>query len=146
MKEVTGNLWSYLDLPGYQLCITTNGMVRRDGHGVMGRGCAREALHRFPELGLLLGKAIRANGNVFQPLSSQHPIWSFPVKHDWRDDADLALIAQSTAQLKEIAEGDHGAHFKWVLPRPGCGNGHLLWEDVRPIVEVLPDNVLIISK
>ena len=34
---------------------------------------------------------------------------------------------------------------KAVMGR-GCGNGQLTWEEVRPLLEGLPDNVLVISK
>ena len=149
MREVRGNLWSYLDRPGYQLLVTTNGDVRRDGHGVMGRGCAREALDRWPELGLVLGKSIRALGNTVQLLSDRHRIWSFPVKHHWNKPADLELITRSTEQLCMLAGASRNEHenWTWILPRPGCGNGRLTWEGVvEPIVSVLPDNVLVITR
>jgi hypothetical protein len=146
--EVRGNLWGYLDRQGYQLCITTNGALRADGHGVMGRGCAREALDRWPELGLVLGKSIRAFGNTVQLLSDQHRIWSFPVKHRWNEPADLKLIQKSASQLMflAMASGNEHEDYTWVLPRPGCGNGQLAWEDVEPIVRALPDNVMVITR
>lgn len=34
---------------------------------------------------------------------------------------------------------------KVVLPRPGCGNGRLVWADVKPVLAGLPDEVLIIT-
>jgi hypothetical protein len=147
MIEATGNLWAYLDRPNYALLITTNGAITSRGRGVMGRGCAREAALRFRELPLLLGRGIRLNGNVLQILSYEHRIWSFPVKHVWSEPADLALIARSTEALRKLAtESIQWGDFAWVLPRPGCGNGQLLWEDVKPIVATLPDNVMVISK
>jgi hypothetical protein len=148
MIEVRGDLWGYVDQLGVQILITTNGHVRSDGHGVMGRGCAREALERWPELGLVLGRSIRTFGNTVQLLSDQHRIWSFPVKHHWSEPANLSLIAKSVASLNALARASQNEHenWKWVLPRPGCGNGRLSWEVVEPIVSVLPDNVLVISK
>lgn len=147
MREVRGDLWSYLGKQGCQLLITTNGDVRRDGHGVMGRGCAREALNQWPELGLVLGKSIRTFGNTVQLLSDQHRIWSFPVKRHWNEEAKLDLIAKSTAQLRTLALASDNEHenWQWVLPRPGCGNGKLTWGQVEPIVATLPDNVLVIT-
>lgn len=149
MIEVRGDLWRYLDRPWYQLLITTNGSIRRDGHGVMGRGCAREALDRWPELGLVLGKSIRAFGNTVQLLSDTHRIWSFPVKHQWSKPADLDLIRKSTEQLRALAMASSNEHedWTWVLPRPGCGCCKLTWVGVvEPIVSVLPDNVLVITR
>jgi len=48
------------------------------------------------------------------------------------------LIRQSARQLVEMAD-----KFGWgsvVLPRPGCGNGGLDWDDVRPILEAILDD------
>lgn len=36
--------------------------------------------------------------------------------------------------------------FAAVLPRPGCGNGRLTWEQVKPVIKFLPDNVWVISR
>jgi len=148
MIEIRGNLWSHLDKQGCQLCVTTNSDVRRDGHGVMGRGCAREALDRWPELGLVLGKSLRAFGNTVQLLSDTHRIWSFPVKHHWNEPAKLSLISDSVAQLNALAVASANEHenWTWILPRPGCGNGRLTWDVVEPICSVLPDNVMVISR
>ena len=51
MKEVFGDLWEFDGI----IAITTNGFVKRDRTCVMGRGCARQAAVRFPELPRKLG-------------------------------------------------------------------------------------------
>lgn len=58
---------------------------------------------------------------------------SFPVKRHWREKADLELIERSARQLVEIVE--NRSYAAAVLPRPGCGNGSLSWEAVRPVLE-----------
>jgi hypothetical protein len=146
VKEIRGSLWSHHNQKGYLILITTNGTIRKDGCGVMGRGCALEGAQRYSDLPKLLGESLKNSGNVIQllfPEGSKNPILTFPVKHQWFEDADPELIHQSALELKKIAE--KVTHIKFILPRPGCGNGRLKWQDVKPLLEDLPDNVLVIS-
>jgi len=148
MKEVVGELWSYLNKPNHVICITTNGVRKKDtGELVMGRGCAKEAKVLFPWLPKLLGDQVDRHGNIpvlVSPVGVGH-ILNFPTKHKWFESSDMELIKQSAEHLKGIALKH--AELTFILPRPGCGNGGLKWEDVKPvIVGVLPDNVVIISK
>jgi hypothetical protein len=144
MKEVRGNLWDYYGRIHTAICITTNGTVKSNGMCVMGRGCAKEATQRISGIALELGRKIRAVGNVVQSLDN-FKIWAFPVKHNWYETADLELIKKSALSLKLIAECAAYSHYQFYLPRPGCGNGHLLWENVRPLLLDLPDNVKVIT-
>ena len=145
MTEVYGNLWDYVDLPWHVVCITTNGSINSSGRAVMGRGCALEAKTRYPKIARELAEKITANGNVVQSLvAGDVEIISFPVKHKWFERADVKLIEKSADRLREIAMNHTDLNF--VLPRPGCGNGHLLWLEVKPIVDKLPDNVLVITR
>ena len=73
MKEITGNLFdpqTYTLENGYPapfipdaVCITTNGFVKSNGQCVMGRGCAKTASERFPDLPSRLGSYINRYGN-----------------------------------------------------------------------------------
>lgn len=145
MLEVTGNLW---DFKVQNLCITTNGFVKKDGRAVMGAGCAKEAVDKYKlwDLPLALGNRIKTNGNVFQQfhVGKPHTLWAFPVKHNWWEHADLKLIERSCKQLAEyVAKTGH----RFVLPRPGCGNGRLDWEqEVKPICQqYLGDKVMVVT-
>lgn len=144
MIEATGNLWTY---PADCRVITTNGTVKRNGECVMGRGCAAEAAKMFPCLPKMLGTDIRARGNIpHNYMFSWYPnqLWTFPVKHNWYETADLQLIESSVRYFAEyLAHSEEDSIF--VMPRPGCGNGKLSWTNVRPILEVLPDNVVVIT-
>lgn len=136
MIEVTGNLWTY---PADVRVITTNGTVKVNGECVMGRGCAREAKMRHPTIPKVLGDGLKRIGNHVQHLwgdTKGNIIFSFPVKHDWRQKADLELIARSALELA-MALPDR---LTVVLPRPGCGNGHLDWKDVQPILAPILDD------
>lgn len=145
MKEIAGDLWTfqYPDTypESYIRCITTNGFVKNNGDAVMGRGCALQACQKYPGLAARLGVEIKKKGNVLIWLTTG--LITFPVKHNWWEKADLELIKKSAEALDKEA---NNLRQKWfVLPRPGCGNGSLNWEEVKPLLVDLPDNVLVID-
>lgn len=160
MNEARGDLWEY---PADYRCITTNGYVKTNGEAVMGRGCALEAAQKWPALPEVLGEMIKAGGNHVYELgfatahdevrSIRHAwnVLSFPVKHHWREKADLDLIRRSANELdafltQQMLWDDIADDFTVVLPRPGCGNGQLDWEDVRPILNpILDDRFTVIT-
>lgn len=139
MIEARGDLWIYDPGSGNGTllrCITTNGAVRRDGAAVMGRGCAAEAKERLPGIEYRLGALLAEHGNrVFRlcSLNDGSHLASFPVKHHWREQADLNLIERSARQLVELVE--KFSYTDALVPRPGCGNGSLSWDAVRPVLE-----------
>lgn len=149
MIEARGNLWTYLGAAGFggARVITTNGFVKANGECVMGRGCAREARDRWPWLAKMLGAIIREDGNhVYRFPMDWGSLVTFPAKPErgpngepgWQARAEPALIERSAAELVRIVDG---FDLPWcVLPRPGCGNGGLAWEDVRPLLEPLLDD------
>jgi hypothetical protein len=143
MIELRDNLWRFYGLknPRHVICITTNGFIKKDGTAVMGRGCANEARSRIPGIAKILGLHIKFNGNVAAYLTPD--VISFPVKHAWYEPADLALIEESTSWLYKQAALNPETRF--VLPRPGCGNGQLSYTQVRPLLVHLPDNVGVID-
>jgi hypothetical protein len=127
MKEVFGDLWEFDGINA----ITTNGFVKRDRTCVMGRGCARQAAVKFPELPRKLASSISAEGNhVFY--FPEHRLITFPVKHYWWEPADSGLIERSARELLKIIEVKKIKEAVY-LP-PGCGNGRLKWEDVKKIL------------
>lgn len=143
MKEQVANLWDFYNAGEY-IVITTNGTVKMNGDGVMGRGCAYEAKTRFPVIPSTLGKFLKQHGN--QPCQVYDRILTLPVKHNWYEIADLKLIESSLIKLLEIVDGV--GLDKVYMPRPGCGNGRLDWEtQVKPICEkYLDDRFIILSK
>lgn len=143
MIEQFTNLW---ETPGDARCITTNGSITSRGTGVMGRGCAKQAADRYPNLPTRLGAGLRLYGNVVQILAllPDGPLVAFPVKHRWNERADLDLIAQSVQQL--IALADRDGWQTVVLPRPGVGNGLLPWEKVRPLLAPLDDRFIVVAQ
>ena len=146
MKEDIGNLWTY---PADAIVISTNGYVNKNGKAVMGRGCAREAVQRWPFFPMILGEAIKKRGNIvfvwgLQIVNDQNEmvdllnIITMPVKNNWWELADLNLIEKSAKDLK--AEVDMWHFDQVVMPQVGCGNGGLDWKDVKPILEEILDD------
>lgn len=147
MRELKANLWDCITDPFQTIpCITTNGTINIKGQCVMGRGIALEASYRYRSLPEMLAKKIKEEGNrvhIFIPFPGQY-VLTFPVKYEWFQRANLDLITKSTDQLRTIAL--EAKDIKFYLPRPGCGNGKRDWiSEVKPIVECLPDNVIVVS-
>jgi len=167
MKEIQGDIWqSKADY----ICITTNGIVKKDGCLVMGAGIAKEAADRFPELSFDLGDLVSIGGNhvyatnyfygiefgkvysgkycipIPEDTLDNGRILSFPTKHHFKAKSDLKLIKQSCTELRRVV-GTFGSKTI-AIPRPGCGCGGLDWKDVKPVLEQYfpEDNFWIYSK
>lgn len=145
---MNGNLWDFASLDENHIaCITTNGFVKKNGECVMGRGCAQEAKNKFKGLATALGDRIERYGNRVHTFCKDEfgqNIITFPTKHVWWKPSDLELIKKSADELRMLATAQPNVIF--YLPRPGCGNGQLKWSDVRPVIEgILPDNVVIVD-
>jgi hypothetical protein len=147
MIEKLANLW---EEPADAICITTNGFVKKNGELVMGRGVAKQAAQRYLDLPFIFGKLVREDGNHVHHRREHGPngdrlFFTFPVKHNWWEEADLGLIERSAHELV------HVTHYmpevkKVLLPLPGCGNGQLSWREVKPVLEpILDDRFYLIS-
>lgn len=155
MIEYLGDLWAFWGQPGHRIGISTNGFVKRNGQAVMGRGCAMEATLRFPGIATRLGDHIRTRGNVPGYIQAETDrdgkgfprhlrLLILPVKHNWWEQASLELIDESIAFLRTESQNQPDVTFH--VPRLGCGNGRLSWaNEVRPLMEVLPNNVVVHS-
>ncbi len=146
MKEMKADLW---EVEADLRVITTNPVVNARGQAVMGRGCALEAKTRIPDLEYKFAWLLQAHGNrVMRLCRDSHSgavVASFPVKHHWKDAADPDLIARSARQLVELA--DKFGYQRVVVPRPGCGNGKLAWQHIKPILEgILDDRFTVVTK
>jgi len=131
MIEIKGDIWSFWQSRQW-VAITTNGIVKKDGTAVMGKGIALQAAQRFPDLPKQLALKIKSMGNcVF--IFPEYRVATFPTKTDWKNNSDLLLIGDSCRQLRQLLF-IHSIE-KIFLPRPGCENGGLLWKDVKPVLE-----------
>lgn len=147
MIEVYGNIWAY---KADFICVTTNGSVNRLNQAVMGRGVAKQAAERYPWIRDALARYLCTIGlkvTRILPYDTriQPPLIAFPVKHHWNMNADLNLIQASAQQLDHIIMDMSWQDMIFALPKPGCGNGGLRWEDVKPVIDFLPDNVHVID-
>lgn len=116
--------------------VPVNGSRNERGQAVMGRGIAKQAQMRFPTLRTELGMAIRQGGNQLR-YDGKKGLILFPVKHHWDQRADIQLIRKSCQELVEMFDQVHprdAASWVVLMPRVGCGNGGLRWEDVEPIL------------
>jgi hypothetical protein len=123
--------------------ITTNGCVTNSGKAVMGHGIALQAKNRMSKLPKLLGFHINTYGN-WVLYFKEYNLFTFPVKHNWWEKADLQLIRQSAEQLLDHVN-EKGFKKVWMV-RPGCGNGRLKWENVKPVIEFLDDRFIVVEK
>lgn len=130
------------------VCVTTNGIIKKNGHAVMGAGIAKTANERF-HVSKKLAEYICTYGNVpcflgqFQYKTSQFYLCSFPTKNDWRDPSDLELIKRSAQRMTIMADAEDFQHI-YMTP-PGCGCGGLDYEtQVKPILEPILDDRFVI--
>lgn len=143
MIEQIGNLWDF-HKRGEWICITTNGFVKKNGEAVMGRGCAYECKLIYPQIPLVLGNLITEFGNEVFIIGER--LLTFPVKHNWWEKADPFLIMKSCSEL--VVYVDNLKLSKIYLPRPGCGNGKLSWENqVKHLCQkYLDDRFIVLTK
>jgi hypothetical protein len=140
LREIYGDIWDFFD-QGHYITITINGTIKKNGSAVMGRGIAKQAALRFPQLPYELGRLIRDNGLCVCPSPSHNFIY-YPVKFNFWEIADLQLISRSCVQLVELTDA-LGLDVVYMV-RPGCGNGKLDWNRVKSMLEDCLDNRFVI--
>jgi hypothetical protein len=145
LHSQVGDIWSFL--PTHYVVITTNqGWKERSGGAVavMGKGLAKDAADRYPELPKLYGEWCRSGKHDELYWYEKAPLILFPVKPlnrswpemSWRGRASLDLIRASCGRLaREARSGPFGAR-PVALPLVGCGAGALEAAEVRPILDV----------
>jgi len=142
MNEIRGDIWECWK-EGSWIVVPTNGFVKRNGEAVMGAGLALQAKKRFLELPKRLGAYLMDHGNNIVFFNDRRLIM-FPVKRFFSDLASIEIIERSARQLVEYINenevfNDSDIKYPIYLPKVGCGNGGLRWEDVKPILEEFMD-------
>lgn len=144
MKMIKGDI---LNIPCDAICITTNMNIKKNKRAVMGAGIARLFSDKVNNLDLIMAKSLIQYGHVCRILTKHNNISliSFPTKYNWYDKSDLSLIRQSALELMDIVSNNN---FKRVLlPKPGCSNGGLNWDNVESmLIDILDDRIHIIER
>lgn len=165
LKELKGDIFEVYDtVPWCTICIPSNGYVTKAGKAVMGRGVARQAARRWPQLPTTLGLNLTTHGN--RVMFIEHRVLCFPtkrvsgisdgsniVKHlrrrfppgrpcpGWAMRSSLQRISWSLLQLDVLRKlGGFGDVY---LPRPGCGAGGLAWTQVEPLCKQWEDWLIV---
>lgn len=109
--------------------------------GVMGKGIALQFKKKWPANYSAYAAACKARqvrlGEMFiydlGALATPRFIVNFPTKGHWRNASTLDDIRLGLSDLMEqIQQLDIRSI---AMPPLGCGNGGLLWADVRPVIE-----------
>lgn len=132
---------------------TTNGNIRNDGKAVVGAGIAKKANSLF-HIDTKLAQYLKEYGNRafnlgrFQnnQTGANFTLFTFPTKHNWKDDSDVTLICKSAEQLMQMC--DKFGITRCYIPLVGCGCGGLNWETtVKPWVsQILDDRFTVVYK
>lgn len=123
--------------------VTTNSFITKAGELVMGRGIALQLKDRIPDIATDFGSKIKHMGKYYLIEASQNygqtKFWAFQVKTHFKEKASLGLISVAVLRLRELANLNVGQRFDMNFP--GIGFGYLRVEDVKPVIDVLPENV-----
>lgn len=155
MRELHLNSGSIFEQPtgdNSALCVTTNGMIKKNGEAVMGAGIAKAVCQRYGnQVAITLAKKLKEKGNHTHALgycknkNGKYLLFSFPTKHDWKDQSDINLIIQSANELVQLC--NNMGIKSCFLPRPGCSNGKLNWDTVKTsIAPILDDRFIIVTQ
>lgn len=134
------------------VAVTTNGVVKKDGNAVMGKGIALQASKLCPTAPRVLGRLLRRDGNHSyriceisnEHMAKRYCVFSFPTKNDWRDKSDMDLICRSAHEIMALC--DRYSISTCYLPAVGCGCGGLDWKNaVEPLLsEILDDRFIVV--
>ena len=142
-----GNMWDIKEHTDLFL-ITTNSYIKKNGAVVMGKGIAKTVKDKYPGIDKVFGELINSKaghlgkyGMFVNPLWPQNNLGIFQVKFHFRYSASMNLIKYSIKKLLEFNDYHYKSNFRIDMNFPGIGNGRLSIRDVKPILDILPDNI-----
>ena len=105
--------------------------------GFMGKGIALEYKKRFPKMYEAYKKKCISGeltvGNLMLYKEDRRWILLFPTKKEWRRKAQIEYIE---AGLSKLADNwDRLGIHSIAMPKLGCGNGGLEWNDVKSMIK-----------
>ena len=117
--------------------------------GVMGKGLALQFKNKFPDYFKDYKYRCSKGGGSKVKLGRVNPYFldkdsnkwlvSFPTKYHWRDKSEISSIQSGLIGLRNFC-----VNFKVMsvaIPKLGCGLGGLDWNDVKPLIEEVFDDV-----
>ena len=139
---MTGNMWEMLGQVDW-FCITTNAIVKNNGALVMGAGIAKQVRDYQQGIDKICGDVVRQHAvhNLYGFIEAMPGLGLFQVKQHFKDKADLGIIRHSVVKMQEHIKNHPGDLY--ALNFPGIGNGKLQYDEVKPIIDALPDNVTV---
>jgi hypothetical protein len=139
------NYPSELEPANIYLC-TTNTTIKNNGELVMGRGNALAFAKAYPEAPRILANMLKKNPKpvLLIPVQGGGGIGAFQTKEHWRNPSTIEIVQASTDKLAYYA--NKSPEWTFHLPFPAISNGGLTVEDILPIIEKLPNNVLVYKR
>ena len=122
---------------------TANSVIKHDGKLVIGVGCAKLVRDYYKNIDKQFGKEIE-HLSVFNlrfvPWKEQW-IGAFQTKVDWQDSSPIDVVQGSIDQLLHVTirRPNHTFH----LPCPAVNHGGKSEKEILPLLEKLPDNVIV---
>ena len=131
--------------PGY-IIVTTNSFLTSEMRLVMGRGAAWRLKMKVPGIDRIFGNMVFALcGHLGRYGILFHKRYgALQVKYRFDEKARVDLIEFSLGKLAEIAR--KSPKLKFNVNYPGIGNGGLNKQEVRLLLDVLPDNICVWEK
>ncbi len=122
---------------------TANSVIRGNGNLVMGAGCAKTVKTTYKGIDILFGKQIE-NLSVFNLKFVQWNgqwIGAFQTKINWQDSSPMDVVQGSIDQLLHVAI--RRPNYTFHLPCPAVNHGGKSEKEIVPLLEKLPDNVIV---
>jgi O-acetyl-ADP-ribose deacetylase (regulator of RNase III) len=105
--------------------------------GIMGKGIAYQFKIRFPENNKSYIKACKLGelkiGKIHFFTENGITVINLPTKDKWRQPSKMEYVKEGMDNLVELLP-TLGVK-KIAIPSLGCGNGGLLWEKVKKVIE-----------
>jgi hypothetical protein len=141
-KYRIGDIWTRYGLDDEVILVPTNSTLKTTNELVMGAGAALHATWKEPDIATRFGRKLMETNSLIL-WDEAWDIWGFQSKYHWKDDSDLDLITSSVNMLNYLALSYPLATFN--LCWPGIGFGKLTKATTKPILDNLPDNVVVWS-
>lgn len=122
---------------------TGNPIIKSDGSVVMGAGAAKQVRDYYTGIDKAFGTRLKKDrrANIIILRANEKMIGWVKVKRHWAESADLRLVQESMIELALRAKKFHDFTFR--INYPAIGNGRTDIKLVEPLLQVLPDNVIV---